>query len=482
MQMFLLIGSLLVAFAMFPIRRMTWAPVIWLPAMCVTLRGLTHLLRVASAHSGQGMEALGTMFALLAAIPFAVVLLVLLFTFPRKWQLIPAAAGMLLTVALFVSTHWISTVPVTVEILGPRGTPLSGLRFAGGEVRDGIGSSTFNLITDAEGRFHFRHNPQTSMTLEMAETSDFSPVSISFSSQPGYTGPNAPPPILSGNIGWKLAKEFHQTTTVSIRPNEVLRVFVKPRYLIVSEPLQAAIAIRISLIQSGTPTAFESLSSLCQNTESLALIPQLADLLNIQPAPPPGTIKAMIVIAETLKNLSNFEKRIRREKDPAGNRLHAALCAWAGADPALADSINAVSAKFQSIADDLIAASRPRWSDENTSVGVVQSLGPLGWRAYADFAEVYSTAHPRAQRSIRFALERSHASAEAVQWALDSNDPELIAAAYNGVSEKLNPAQLAIAIERLEKINHPSTNTRAQMHVEVLLPQFKARIAPFPAQ
>jgi hypothetical protein len=100
---------------------------------------------------------------------------------------------------------------------------------------------------------------------------------------------------------------------------------------------------------------------------------------------------------------------------------------------------------------------------------VVSNLRNLGTPAFSLFPKALENAHPRGRKMMLFAMERSNATAPEMEWALSSNDPDVVAAAYEGVRKHLTPSEKETAIARLRLLNLSQASPRTQMLISNLL-------------
>lgn len=473
---FELMGFAVVALvAAFSLRRSAWAAAVWLPLLVAASWGSWRVLAVAGAYNGPGMEALGSMFALLFGWPWFVILLAALFAYPRKWRIVPTIVGGVAAVGMVTASYYSSTDSLTVQVIGMEGEPAAA-SFVKSAERDRIKEANQRVATDASGRITFRYDPQAMTRFEEID-------GLQFSVQDARKiDPRTPEGLVRVQAWWPGVLRPH--TTYLVPATEAVPVFLKSGKVLVSPALQDFIRERLRAVKEGSLTDFDSLSGLCANPESFALISEIEAIIPAQPGARSAAIRALESVAEELRDIYEFERRI----DNAGlitrlnekeRNFHSAICAWAEVGSAATGTETApqVYARLRSCADELLAASRPYWGEEDSSVNVVENLGELGSRALADFPSELANAKPRGRRMMLLALETRHKRPEDVEWAMSSDDPDLVAAAYDGLQDGLDREQSRRAAERMERLNAAEMSVRARMQFDYLLPAFRERAA-----
>jgi len=472
---FPLMGFAVIALiAAFILRRDAWAAAVWVPLMVAAAWGSGRLLSIVGANNGPEMEALGAVFALMFGWPWLVIFFASCFAFPRNWRVSPTVIGGLLSVGMVTASYYLSTVPLTVQVIGQDGRPAAA-GFIKSAERDRVKEAQKYYATDANGRFSLRYDPEGLTDFEDdAEGIRFNVQGARKLDQ------RAPERSVHVQIWWKGI--FQSSIAYVVPEREPIPVFLNQANVLVSPPLQDFIRGKLERAKAGAPIDFQSFSGLCGNAESFALIPEIAALISARVDARRTMIQALDGMAEQLASLYDFERRLGKttlisQLDGPKRDLHSAICAWAGVEPGpnVMSTAPAVDAKIRAVADQLIAASRPYWGDEDSSVGVVTELGELGRPAFAQFPAELAHAQPRGRQTMLYALEERGKEPEAVEWALASNDPDLVAAAYNGLQERLDPEQSRLAVERLEKLNRADISPRAKMQMGYLLPAFRER-------
>lgn len=463
-------------------RRKSWVSALWIPALaCVAWQSFA-VLRVIGANSGSGMEGLGALFALMVGWPWFLLFILGLIAFPRRWTAAPAIAGCLVVVAGLLIIPVATTSPLVIQVLDPEGKPVPKFQCFGISEQVRVKSSQRSYITDANGRFSFRYDPRSTMSFTADSMRGNYGASLTLSDSRKYDNRSVPG-LISINAGWRPSGPYQMAQgtayTGNLDSKEPIPLFIKRLDELVSPALQSQIRDMLHSVRDGKDVSYNELSSACRNAESFDLIDDIAAIIPAQPKCKSAAIQALVQTAEKLHDIHEFTRQFHASQPvaklgAANSPLFTAICRWAGTEPSVTvgDTMGAINTKIGQYADQLIATSQPYWGDEDSSINVVKALGPLGRPALPGFPAALKDAHPRGRRMILFTLERMHSSVAEVEWAVSSDDPELVAAAYDGVREQIKPEEKALAVERLLRINKPGANTRAQMQVEYLLPAF----------
>jgi hypothetical protein len=442
--------------------------------MVAAVWGSGRLLSIVGANNGPEMEALGALFALMFGWPWLVIFLAACFAFPREWRVGPTVIGVLLSAGMVTASYYLSTEPLTVQVIGQDGRP-SAAGFIKSAERDRVKESRKYYATDADGRFSLRYDPEGLTDFEDDAAG------IKFSLQGARKlDQRAPDRSVRVQVWW--LGIFHSSIAYVVPAREPIPVFLKQANVLVSPPLQDFIRRKLERVKAGDSVDSHSLGELCGNVEGFALIPEIAAIISARADARRSMVQALNGMAERLAELYDFERRLGsttmvNQMDGPKRDLHSAICAWAGVKPGpnVLSTAPAVDAKIRAVADQLIAASRPYWGDEDSSVNVVTELRELGRPAFAQFPAELAHAQPRGRQMMLYALEGRGKAPEDVEWALTSNDPDVVAAAYDGLQEKLDPEQSRLAVERLEKLNGANVSPRAKMQMGYLLPAFRER-------
>lgn len=466
--------ALVTLIAAFVVRRRIWAAAVWLPLMAMATWGSLRVLAVVAANNGPDMAALGALFALMFGWPWFVIFLGALFSFPRRWQVVPGIVGGALTAGVAAMFYFMSTAPLTMQVIGTDGKPAAA-GFVKSSERDRVKEARTSYATDAAGRFAFRYDPQGLTNFEDGIDG------IRFSVQDARKiNGRTPEGFVRVQAWWPGI--FRSSASYLVPAKEPIPVFLKPANVLVSRPLQDFIRGRLQAAKAGNSSDYESLGGLCANAESFELVPEIAAVIPAQSEARPAAIRALESVAEKLSDLHEFERQIDNRGliaslDVGQRDLHVAICDWTGVKPTAtgAETAPQIYARFQECANQLIAASRPYWGDEDSSVNVVKNLRELGSHALADFPPALAHAQPRGRRMMLFALESRFKDPKDVEWALSSDDPDVVAAAYDGLQDRLPPEECKLAAARLERVSRKGASARAQMQIGYLLPAFRER-------
>ncbi|GAT35483.1 hypothetical protein TSACC_3549 [Terrimicrobium sacchariphilum] len=444
--------------ATFVLRKRAWAASIWTPTMAFTLLMSYRVGAVIAANNGPDMAALGALFALMIGWPWFALLLAGLFALPRHPRPAAILTGVVLATAAITVEHYSCTVERTVQVLAADGSPARGIGLFATAEHDRVKKGRKFLLTDSNGCIRFRYDPLGSIRFE---ESDSNGLCFSISKAPKASSFHDAAQTVQVTSWWKGI--LSENASYSLDGKKPIVVFLKQPDELISPSLQHFIRDQLRQTRVTGAADFETLGSLCSNAESFDLISEIAAII---PAQEKLRSAAIYALENVASNLNELHSHTTGKTPPPEAIRH-----WAGVPPDDSNSVASlkISEKINGYAAQLITASQPYWGDENSSANVVSNLRNLGTPAFSLFPKALENAHPRGRKMMLFAMERSNATAPEMEWALSSNDPDVVAAAYEGVRKHLTPSEKETAIARLRLLNLSQASPRTQMLISNLL-------------
>ena len=443
--------------AAFVLRKHAWAASLWIPTIAFTVLMSYRVGAVIAANNGPDMAALGAFFALMIGWPWFALLIAGLLSLPRHPQPAAILTGIILATVVITIEHYSCTVERTVQVLGTDGSPARGVGLFATAEHDRVKKGRRFLLTDSSGYIKFRYDPLGSVWFEESNPSG---LRFSISKGPGADILRDAAQTVLVTSWWK--GTLSENTSYSLDGDRPIVVYLKQPDELISPSLQYFVRNQLHQALAVGGADFKTLGSLCSNAESFDLIPEIAAIIPAQEKLRAAAIIALENVADKLNEL---------QQKACSTPSSEAIRRWAGVLPGESNSVasSKISQKINGYAAQLITASKPYWGDENSSANVITNLGALGLPAFALFPEALGHAHPRGRQMILYALERSHASAPQVEWALSSSDPDVAVAAYAGARDHLTLAEKETAVARLEQINLSRAGQRTRMLLSNLL-------------
>ena len=337
----LLVVSVALEVWMFKARRRGWTPLIWLPlatasgAMALSLVGAL-LERSGSGPEG-GFHAMGKMFALMCGWPVFVIFAGALWAFPRRWCILPTVGGIIATGTAATVPFYVTTKPVTVQVLSAGGRPIPGVSLKGETTRDGRAVKLGRFTSDERGCFRFRFSADNRIRFSVGTSDDFYSTQLEVAAAEDRMSQPAPAELrLMYWWGLPGTSELSQGCSLAMQRDEstIVPFFLRPKEPLVFQPLQDRIRDLIEEAQL-TGAHADVLENACRNVESLELIDKVAALIPAQPRLHDAAIGGLRYAAEMLAELQDLHRSLSRKAqisrwDHKDKRSFAALCDMGG--------------------------------------------------------------------------------------------------------------------------------------------------------
>lgn len=439
-------------------REKSWASAVWLPVPLTAAQKCGWVVHVMEAcNQDKHAGSFGAIIALLAGLPWFLILFTSFFGRPRTWALAPILAGFGLFPSISVVNYLLTTDSCSVEAFAPDGKPVSGVLFSYNAVRYQEKRPSRAYVTDNVGCFHFRSDPREEVTLNFTGNSSFEDHRIRIQGPCIDFNSYFPPTAFSRiEADWNP----HQSAKYRVRRSAPIPVFLHRTDQPESPIFLNFLRDTIAPAKKGSSVDPESIRDLFNNPESFHLIPEIASIISDEstkcgePALQGAAISGLVSMARWLAEIRHVEHELQHRTSRELEDSYAYYRSWADVSRAtpLPEAKELIKNRSFQLADELIAASRPAWADGG--IAVVEELGGLGSRALSQFQDFLPTATPRTRVRILHAIGRIAESIEDVQWAVSSNDPELVFAGYQAftVHAYLTPQEHALAVERLDRI------------------------------
>lgn len=462
----LMVGLIGLDVVLYRKRQSPWAISFWLPLVLIALFGCSGIairfLDVSSLRQGPGdLAGLGFIIDFCVFSPWIVILIGSLFCIPKfsKQGLFAWTIGIGVSAAILGGLLFRGEVSEETNfiVLGPDGTPVPHQVFDLESSYYGNPRPQGSISTGANGTFSLWLTPGKSIFLRTVAgpSSLFGEVRLWNQEE---LGSHSKAKLEStcdweepGRIGGMGSFPF----SLVIGQKEPVVLILKSRGSLTSPYVEAQVhALLVRARDAGTCPL--DLSKVVANPESLDQLDLIGEVLAKQPSLRPPLLQGLQWSGQFIQHADNATNSFYFYHGNNDKEFRPLLIQWLGLRPdeAVLTFGNVPSVfrqKVNELGSHLIQTIRPYFGTEDTSITVIQEMGPDGHSAIQDFAQAFPSATPRCQQVMLANLWGLRPSVSDLGWLVESRDPHLVFAGYEAAKDTIKPEERALAKERVDE-------------------------------